>query len=317
LAGLGRYVLKRALIAIPTLLVVMLLNFAIVHLAPGGPAAMLASPKISAAARLQIMKTYGLDKPWYSQFELYLIGSLQGNFGVSYFYSAPVMSMILQRLPNTVLLMGASLLATIIFGIPLGIISATKANSPVDRASVVLSTLGWAMPPMWLGLILLFVFVLYLPWFPPGGVQSITGGGWLDVLWHLVLPGFTLAFGSLANINLFIRSSLLDVLKQDYVLAARGKGLDRRTVLYKHALRNALLPAVTNIGLSIGFLIGGAVLVETIFTWPGLGLLTFEAIGHRDYPMLLGIFFIFSIAVIGMNLVTDIIYAFLDPRISY
>jgi peptide/nickel transport system permease protein len=317
LAGLSTYVLKRVLIAIPTMLVVMVLLFAIVHLAPGGPQAMIASPKISPAARLQIMKTYGLDKPLYLQFLLFLAGVLQGNFGVSYFYNSPVIDMIIQRMPNTILLMGASLLATIIVGIPLGILSATKENTNVDRGLVIASTLGWAMPPMWLGLILLLVFVLYLPFFPAGGVQSVTGGNWLDILWHLVLPGFTLAFGSIANINLFIRSSLLDVLKQDYILAARGKGLDKRTVLYKHALRNALLPAVTNIGLSIGFMIGGAVLVETIFSWPGLGLLTFEAIGHRDYPMLLGIFFIFSVAVIGMNLVTDILYAVLDPRISY
>jgi peptide/nickel transport system permease protein len=318
--GLTRYVAKRILIAIPTLLAVMALNFAIIRLAPGGPEAMLMNPKLPPSARIQILKTYGLDKPLATQFLLYFSEVLlHGNLGTSYFYSTPVIDLIMQRLPNTLLLMGTSLILTMIIGIPLGVFSATRPNSKSDRAIVIFSNIGWAMPPMWLGLILLLVFVLYLPWFPAGGIQSIGASGYdiLDRLWHLVLPSMCLSVGSIANINLFVRSSLLDVLKQEYILAARGKGLDQRTVLYRHALRNGLLPVVTNIGLSIAFMVGGALVIETIFTWPGLGLLTFEAIVHRDYPLLLGLFFILSLVVIVMNLVTDILYAILDPRISY
>jgi peptide/nickel transport system permease protein len=317
--SLKRYVLRRVLTAIPLVLIVITINFLIVHAAPGGPAALLVNPQLPPQVKENVIKAYGFDKSLLNQYEDYLVATLQGNFGYSYFYHTSVLSLIESRIPATLLLMGSSLILAVALSIPMGIVSAKRSGSKVDRGLVTLAMVGYSLPAYVLGLLALTVFSLYLNWFPASGIASTTVD-WSDIpslASHLFLPMMTLTVATIANFSLFVRGSLLDVLRQDYIILARGKGLSESTVLYKHALRNALLPVVTNIGLSIGFILTGAVVTETVFSWPGLGLLTYSAIIQRDYPVVLSLFFIFSVMVIVVNLVTDIVYAFLDPRIAY
>jgi peptide/nickel transport system permease protein len=297
----------------------MALNFAILHLAPGGPQGLLVNPRSPPSVQQQVIKAYGLNKPLWVQLVSYISQTLQGNLGYSYFYHRPVLALIESRIPATLFLMGTSLILSVLISIPLGVISARRRGSKVDGSLIAFSIFGFSMPAYVLGIVLLTVFSLYLGWLPSSGIAT-TAVNWLDfssLARHVALPALTLTIGSVANYALFIRGSLIDVLRQDYITVARGKGLSESRILYRHALRNGLLPAVTNIGLSIAFLLGGAVLTETVFSWPGLGLLTYNSIIDKDYPVVLGLFFIFSIVVILVNLATDIMYSFLDPRIAY
>jgi peptide/nickel transport system permease protein len=317
--SLRSYIVRRMAIAIPLVVGVTVLNFLIVHSAPGGPEAMLVNPRVPPQVRDQIIRAYGLDKPIWDQLFTYVVQTLQGNLGYSYYYHAPVLDLIVGRIPATLLLMVSSLILAIILSIPMGVVSAKRRGSKVDRGLVTFAIVGYSTPPYVLGLLSLTLFSLYLGWFPASGIAQ-TSVDWLDIpslASHLALPGLSLTIGTIANFSLFIRGSLVDVLKQDYILTARGKGLPESRILYAHALRNALLPAVTNIGLSIAFVLSGAVLTETVFSWPGLGLLTYYSILQRDYPVVLGLLFIFSLIVVVVNLLTDIVYSFLDPRIAY
>jgi peptide/nickel transport system permease protein len=288
-------------------------------MAPGGPqTVLLSNPRITPQAKALILKSYGLDRPLTEQYALYIENMLSGNWGISYFYSEPALDVIASRIPATLLLMISSLILTVLVGIFLGVLAARKPFSAIDRFVSSAAFFFYAMPAFWLGLLLLTFFSLYLRILPPGGVTSVTdsSSNYLDLLQHLVLPVTTLTLVNVANFSLLIRSSMMEVMDQNYIVTARGKGLPESIVFYRHALRNALLPAVTMIGLFVGFILTGAILTESVFSWPGLGLLTLDSILRRDYPIILSLFFVFSVMVIVTNLVTDIAYGFLDPRIT-
>ena len=317
--GLGRYLLKRSAVALLLIFLVATLNFVIVHLTPGGPQTIfLLNPHISAQGRQLILKQFGLNKPLYVQYEIYIVGMFTGNWGTSYFYNEPAFTVIAQRIPATLLLMVPSLILTILIGIVFGVVGARKPFSFVDRSLSSIAFFFYAMPAFWLGFVLLTFFVLFLHVLPAGGMTSISGGGSVtDILSHLLLPMLSLTLVNLANFSLLMRSSLMEVMDQNYITTAKGKGLSERLIFFRHAMRNALLPTVTMTGLFVGFLLTGAILTESVFSWPGLGLLTFDSIETRDYPIILSLFFMFSIMIIVANLITDVIYGFLDPRISF
>ena len=317
--GLPTYVAKRALVALALVVVVGTLNFAILHLAPGGPETVFLNPRITPAAKALILKQFGLDKPIQEQYFLYLEGMVTGNWGLSYFYSESAFKVIASRIPATLLLMVPSLILTVLVGILMGILSVRKPYSFLDRFLSSFAFFFYSMPVFWLGFILLTVFAVFVHVLPAGGMTSITSTGFdvLDYLWHLILPLTALTLINLANFSLLVRSSMIEVLDQNYIMTARGKGLSERLVFYRHALRNGLLPTVTMLGLFVGSILTGAILTETVFSWPGLGSLTYDSISRRDYPIVLALFFIFSILTIFSNLITDIVYGLLDPRITY
>jgi peptide/nickel transport system permease protein len=317
--GLPAYVAKRALVAIALVLVVGTLNFAILHLAPGGPETIFLNPRITPAARALILKSFGLDRPIQEQYLLYLEGMVTGNWGLSYFYTESAFNVVASRIPATLLLMLPSLILTVLVGILMGILSVRRPYSFVDRFLSSFAFFFYSMPVFWLGFILLTFFAVTLNVLPAGGMISITTTGFdvVDYLRHLILPMTALTLINLASFSLLVRSSMLEVLDQNYIVTARGKGLSERLVFYRHALRNGLLPTVTMLGLFVGSILSGAILTETVFSWPGLGSLTFDSISRRDYPVVLALFFIFSILTILSNLITDIVYGILDPRITY
>jgi peptide/nickel transport system permease protein len=294
--GFGTYILRRLTVAAVLIFVVGTLNFAIVHLAPGGPQAMLLNnPRMSPQAKEAVLRSFGLDKPLHEQYFLYITGLVTGNWGTSYFFLQPAYDVIAGRIPATLLLMVPSLILTIVIGIVLGVLAARRPYTSLDRFLSAFSFFFYAMPAFWLGFVLLTVFVLFLRALPAAGMTSITQTGFdlLDYLRHLILPMTTLTLVNIANFSLLVRASLVEVLDQNYITTARGKGLPERLVFYRHALRNGLLPTVTMVGLFVG------------------------SIFRRDYPIVLGLFFMFSTMIIASNLVTDLIYGLLDPRITY
>jgi len=321
------YILRRVLLIIPTVLVLSFVTFTIMHLAPGGPLDYyLAVNPLGARDPVRIetlTRRMGLDKPIWEQYIIWLKNILTGNFGWSFHTGESVSLRISDKLFNTVQLMFTSLLLSICIAIPLGVISAVKQYSKTDNALMLVSLFGTSMPSFWFALMLIFIFALGLGWFPTVGRSTLglNYPTWLHAFYdrgyHMVLPVVTLSLGRLASLTRLIRASMLDVLKQDYIITARAKGLTELIVIYKHALRNAMLPVVTVVGLSIGFLVAGSATVETIFAWPGLGKFMVDNIYKRDYPSIMGATMVLSITVIIANLVTDIAYAYLDPRIRY
>jgi peptide/nickel transport system permease protein len=315
------YAGRRMLHAVPLVLGVVVVNFTLIHLAPGDPILALigefqAAPEFIRSVREQ----FGLDRPLPVQLGLYLWNLLWGDFGHSFAFKQPVLEVILDRVPATLLLMSAALLYATLLGAFFGVISSRRQYSRADNAFTLVSLVGYSMPVFWLGQILLILFSLKLPLFPAQGMESLREGytGFargLDILHHLALPAFTLGLGYLAVDVRFTRASMLEVMSQDYIRTARAKGLSERAVFYKHALRNALIPLVTITGLNFGFLLAGAVLTETVYAWPGLGRLMYDSIYTRDYPVLMGMFVVISVMVIVVNLLTDILYSILDPRI--
>jgi ABC-type dipeptide/oligopeptide/nickel transport system permease component len=315
------YACRRFWHAVPLVLGVVVVNFTLIHLAPGDPILALigefqASPEFVQSVRQQ----FGLDRPLPMQLGLYLLNLLRGDFGFSFAFKQPVLLVILERVPATFLLMTAAILYATLCGALFGVISSRRQYSHTDNAFTLLSLIGYSMPVFWLGQILLILFSLQVSLFPAQGMESLresyTGiARGLDILHHLVLPAFTLGLGYLAVDVRFTRASMIEVMSQDYIRTARAKGLSERMVFYKHGLRNALIPLVTITGLNFGFLLAGAVLTETVFAWPGLGRLMYDSIYTRDYPVLMGMFVVISVAVIVVNLFTDILYSVLDPRI--
>lgn len=316
-------ILRRLALAIGLLLAVLALNFALIHAAPGDPALVIAGEMGGAdeAAMAQIRKAYGLDQPLPVQFATYLGRSLQGDLGMSYLYNKPVSELILDRLGPTILLVLTALLAAIAFGTLLGVMASRRPDSVFSGAVTVFSLIGYAMPVFWTGILLVILFGKVWPIMPIAGMRDVRmlGAGslasMLDVLHHLVLPALTLGLIYLAQYSRLARASMLEVLGSDYIRTARAKGLGERAVTYKHALRNALMPLVTIAGLQFGNLISGAVLVETVFSWPGLGTLALDAILGRDYPTLLGVLTFSALLVIVANLLTDLSYRWIDPRL--
>ena len=315
------YVARRLLHLGPLLLGMLLLGFAIIQLAPGDPVQVLVGDYPAPPDYVkQVRERFGLDRPRWIQFGRYLAEVLRGNLGYSFFYNEPVLDLLGSRLPATLLLMGSALLISSAAGIGLGIACGRRPGSAADHALLVLGLVGYSLPVFWLGQLLLMGLALRLDLFPTQGMRGVLFGAGpigraLDVLHHLALPALTLATRYLAlNVRL-MRASLVEAGGQDYLRTARAKGLSERVVIYKHALRNALLPVVTMMGLNVGHLVAGAVLTETVFAWPGLGRLIFDAILHRDYPVMLGGLLVVSACVVAGNLLADLAYAVIDPRI--
>jgi len=319
----ARQLLLRILQGVALVLAVVVLNFVLVHAAPGDPVETIAgasggmSPELLAQLRTQ----YGLDKPLYVQLAVYLGKVLHGDLGYSYFFNLPVSSMIAERVPATLLLVLSSVLLAFLVGTTLGVMSARKPNGLLSQFITVLSLVGFAAPVFWMGIMLIILFASVIPIMPVSGMRAAdsSGGGiadMLDVLHHLVLPTLTLGLVYLAQYSRLARSSMLDVLGSDFIRTARAKGLADRVVLYKHALRNALLPVVTVLGLQFGNVLAGAILVETVFNWPGLGRLAFDSVLRRDYPTILGVLLFSAVVVVVMNLLTDLCYRLIDPRIK-
>ena len=307
-----KYILKRLLMLIPVILGVTFIVFFILNLSPGDPAAMILGEQATAEALEMKREELGLDDPLLVRYFNYMKDLLRGDMGVSYRNSISVWDQVIDRFPNTVVLAIAGILVALLIGIPLGILSAKKQNTVIDNISMVLSLIGVSMPNFWFGLLVVMLFALKLGWLPSQGM----GEGFVPLLQSLVLPALTLGTGSAGTIARMTRSSMLEVIRQDYISTARSKGVDERTVTYQHMLRNALIPIITAVGLQFGTLLGGAMLTETVFSWPGLGRLMVENIKSKDIPMVLGCVVFLATMFTIVNLVVDIIYAFVDPRIK-
>ncbi|MDG6921463.1 MAG: ABC transporter permease [Nitrososphaerota archaeon] len=320
------YVLRRGFYAFITFLIVLVLNFAIPRVMPGSPVQYFANPRILPSLEAKLLtERFGLDKPIWTQFLLYLVGVFHWppDLGVSYtFYPAPVWTVIMTYLPWTLLLVGTATVATAVIGIVIGILIGSKQGSKTDTVVTSASLFLWTMPFFWLGTILLWLFSIYFHVFPAGGAASpfLSKMPLLDqignIAEHAFLPGLTLTLAAFAGYSLMMRNTLVEELTQDYVTVAVAKGLSHRAVLFKHAARNAMLPMITLIGLNLGYVVSGALLVEVVFSYPGVGYLTYQAVLAHDYPLLQGLFFVLSMAVIIANFFADIIYSLVDPRVK-
>ncbi|MFH1826712.1 MAG: ABC transporter permease [bacterium] len=318
-----KYILRRLLGLIPLLIGVSLISFFVMHLAPGDPTALFIDPNVNPEDLARIRVNFGLDKPVIVQYFYWLGNAVRGNFGTSYTSGQPVITEIMQRLPATLLLMISSFILTLLITIPLGVISAVKKGTWFDNAVTVLSFAGMATPSFWLGLMLMLLFSVQLGWLPAVGMYDAVAGHQstfarlIDLIRHMILPLTTMTLLSLAGITRYQRAAMLEVLDQDYIRTARAKGLPERIVIFKHALRNALIPIVTIMGLSLPGLFGGAFIIETIFAWPGMGRLGVMAVFQRNYPMIMGIVVFSAVLIMLGNLLADLGYALVDPRIRY
>jgi peptide/nickel transport system permease protein len=320
------YALRRILQTIPILFIISVLLFFMVRAAPGGPlTAARRNPNITPEQIAKLEAKLGLDQPLPIQYAKWMGDMLQGDLGESIKFRRPVAEMIAERIPNTLLLVGISFLLTLLIAIPVGVLSARKPYSAFDYSMTTITFMGQSLPVYWLGLGLILIFYVSIknpttggPLFPGGGMNTIGKEGDLtDTLWHLVLPVVALSLGWVAWYSRFLRSSLLDVLHEDYIRTARAKGLRDGTVHYKHALRNAILPLVTLIALDLPSVFAGALFVETIFSWPGMGRLFWDAARGRDYPVLLGVVMITAVLIIICNIFADLAYGILDPQVKY
>lgn len=319
---MGRYLLRRSIQLGPMLLGIITLIFILIHLAPGGPIVALSGEFSTAEYQRQLEAYYGLDRPIYERYFRYMSQALRGDLGKSYYFKEPVLKVVLERLPATLLLVVPALCLSSAIGVWLGTISAQRQGSAGDVGIMATALASYAIPIFWLAQLLLLVFGVQLDWFPVQGMRDVRANYsgpwlWLDIAHHLALPVLTMTLHQLALIVVLTRAGVRQELHQDYVRTARAKGLLAGQVLRAHALRNALLPVVTVIGERIGFLFAGAVLTETVFAWPGLGRLVISASLNRDYPLILGLFLLMSLVILLANLLTDVVYALLDPRIRY
>lgn len=314
---MNRYLLRRALLALPTLLVISIILFGILHLAPGGPAAIYASSSETSPEDLaRIERLLGIDQPLPLQYGRWLVGILQGDWGRSFRYREPVTAVLAGRLPNTIQLMLAALVLAIALSIPFGIVSAVSRRRWVQYQASIVSMLGISIPTFWLGMMILLLFSVKLRWLPSGGMATIgTAFSLTDRLLHLIGPATVLATLYIAGWSRYLRSSLLEVMPQEYIRTARAKGLAEQSVLFRHALRNALRPLVTLVGLQAPALVGGAIITETVFAWPGMGRLLTESLISRDYPVLMGAFMIMAVLTVLGNLLADLAYGWIDPRV--
>jgi len=294
-------------------------TFLLLRLLPGDPALAVASPNMTEDTRAALLQQYGLDQPLIVQYGIYLWQLVQGNLGVSFTQSIPVLDVLMQRLPWTLLLTGTALVLTVAVGIPLGVLAASHRGRFLDKVVQIVGVTGQSIFVPSIGVLLLFVFGLMLHWLPIGGAydQDAYGMAWYgSVASHLILPAVSLMLVQLGSYVLTMRSTLIDALGEDYTTLARANGLPYRRVLWKHALRNALLPTTTLIGLQLGFLVGGAVLTETVSAYPGIGRGIYEAVTQLDFPVLQGAFLMLAITVVVANMITDTVYGFLDPRVK-
>lgn len=318
------YISWRVLQVFPTLIIIILLAFGLMKLAPGDMADVIASQSGGASPEYmdEMRQLYGLNVPLWQQFGNYLYSLFNLNMGYSFFYNAQVSELIFSRLPATLLLALTAILFALVLGVLLGILAARYRGSFLDSFISIFSTMGFATPLFWIGLLFIVFFSLDLDWFPVGGYSTVGAeyqGKWdaiFDVLHHLVLPAFSLSLFFLSVYVRLTRSAMLDVYHQDYIRTARAKGLREGRVIFRHMLRNAALPIVTLTGLEIGGLLSGSVVIETVFGWPGIGRLAYDAVLQRDVNLLLGIFLLSSLLVVAMNLLIDLLYVALDPRIG-
>lgn len=319
-----QYLLKRLLMMVPLLLGITLISFVVIHLAPGEPTDMQTdlNPEASVELKERLRAQYDLDQPLLVQYGKWLGRLAQLDFGDSFSQDRrPVLDKILERLPITILINLLSILLILAVSVPIGVLAATKRNSLFDRLTTIFVFVGFATPSFWLALLLMDYLGVQLGLFPIAGIKSLGYEylGWAEQIWdrvhHLILPVFVSAFGGLAGFSRYMRSNMLEVVRQDYILTARAKGLAERAVIYKHALRNALLPVITILGLSVPGLIGGSVIFETIFAIPGMGKLFYDGVMMRDYPLIMGILVMGAILTLVGNLIADLSYALADPRI--
>lgn len=306
---------RRFLYMLPTLLLVTVVVFFLIHLVPGDPARVIAGMEATEKEVAELRAQLGLDRPLAVQYGIYLTSALRGDLGSSYFFKEPVSKLIAERLPATVELGSFALILSVLVAIPLGVLAATRPYSIMDGLSGILALIGVSFPNFFLAILLMFVFSLELGWLPLTGRARDSFS--LDALRHLALPGLVLGSGLIASTTRLTRASMLDVLKQDFVRTAKAKGLPQRSVLYKHALRPAMIPVVTNLGLQMGILLGGAVVTETIFAWPGVGRLTTDAISKRDFPVIQGVVLVMAVFFVVVNTLVDLVYSLIDPRIRY
>ena len=317
------YLVRRLLQSVPVIICIAFMNFFLIHLAPGNPADVLAGEAGSATPEYMAMlrAQYGLDQPLYIQLWDYMRHVLSFDLGFSWRHSMPVFDLIMDRLGPTLLLMVTTLILSVGVGILLGLMAATRVGSWRDTMISILAIMSYATPLFWVGLMLILLFSLKLDWLPATGMENVVMfyEGWdrvIDIAHHLVLPAVTLSLFYLALYTRLMRASVLEQHSADYVVTARAKGVSERGIIYGHVLRNAVLPVVTMAGFQIGAMLGGSVVVEAVFGWPGLGQLAFQTLFARDYNLLLGIFFLSSVLVVVINLMVDIFYTFLDPRIE-
>jgi len=318
------YILKRILFMVPLLLGITIVCFFVMHLAPGLPTDLQTqmNPKSTVEMKERLKTLYELDKPVHQQYWSWLKKLSHGDLGISFSSDhRPVAAKIMERLPITIILEFLSLIIIIAIAVPIGVLSAVHQDSIFDKITGVIVFIGFAVPTFWLALLLMIFFGIHLSWLPISGLRSLNyeyltpWAQFIDLAKHLVLPVFISAFGGLAGLSRYMRANMLEVIRQDYIMTARAKGLSERDVIYKHALRNALLPAITILGLSIPGLIGGSVIFETIFAIPGMGQLFYMSVMARDYPTVMGILLIGAILTLLGNLIADVSYALADPRI--
>jgi len=317
------FLFQRLFKAILVVLGVVILNFVLIHMAPGDPASVLAGEAGAGDAKFiaQLRAQFGLDQPLYWQLWTYLKGVLTGDLGYSYRNQVPVMTLILDRLPATLLLTGCAFVFSLVLGILLGVIAAYRRGSIADSVVMTSALVFYATPLFWIALMSVLVFSLHLDWLPPFDMESIGANytGWArvaDIAHHLVLPTVTLGLFFTAVYTRLTRASMLEVMALDFVKTARAKGVPKAQIIRRHVLRNAILPVFTFASMQAGQLVGGAVLTETVFAWPGIGRLMFDALLQRDYPVLLGVFLVTAAVVVLVNLIADLLYRFVDPRIE-
>jgi peptide/nickel transport system permease protein len=333
---MSTYIFRRLVVLLPVLLGVSVAAFLLIHLIPGDPAMVYLGEHATPASIARVQHEFGLDRPLPVQYAIYLWDAVRGNFGESLDSHRPVIAEFIPRFPATIELSLGAITIAVGVGIPIGLLSASRPNSAVDRVGMIMALLGVSFPVFWLGLMLVYVFSVYFHILPTAGqlgvtttvatitrivvLDAIVTGNWAaawDAVRHLVLPSITLSTIPMAIIARITRASMLDSLHQDYIRTARAKGLAARAVVVGHGLRNALLPVVTVIGLQVGSLLTGAILTETIFAWPGVGRFMYDSIQFRDYPVILAGILLFSFVFVLVNLLVDVLYAFFDPRIRY
>jgi peptide/nickel transport system permease protein len=316
---MAEYIFRRLMKSLLTVFISIMLTFLIIRLMPADPVSLMVDPKLSPEVQEQMRKNFGLDKPIYTQFGIYLLNLLKGDLGYSFKTREPVITVLMQRLPWTILLMFTTLIMSLAIGLPVGITAAKRRNKLFDRVVNVLITLAISIFIPFISFAFLYLFGYRLGLLPTGGAYTpppTQGFAYvLDVARHSVLPTITLFLGNSATVILYSRNSMIDVLKEDYIRTAFAKGWDDRYVTRKHALKNALIPTVTVTGLMIGSMMGGAIMTETIYAWPGVGRLIYDSVNAMDYPVLQGAFLMLSITVVAMNFITDLVVAKIDPRI--
>ncbi len=311
------YILRRLLQAIPTLLIISLLIFSLLYVTPGDPVDLILGTEdgtVSEEQRAVVEEQWGLDKPFLVRYVDFVVNACKGDLGTSYATNQDVFDSVMARMPATLKLAAFSMLLALVVSVPLGILAALKHNSIWDSLATALATVGVSLPKFWFGLVLMIFFSLRLGWLPSTGSAELSEGLG-PFLSYIIMPAASLALGMAATQTRMIRSSMLDVLNQDYVRYARSKGLRERVVIWGHALKNAMIPVITVIGGEVGGLLGGAVVTESIFSWPGVGRLMMNSISKRDYPMIQGITLMLCISYLLVNLFIDIVYAWVDPRI--